>query len=102
MLMASAKDTETGIPQKLLDDKEAEEKQRRELREGINVSLCLVLCPLLPFSVGFFRPHQLSCQQSIVCIVSSAKHVEALGMDLNPWIQVQETQNLPQQSPSKS
>lgn len=36
--MASAKDTATGIPQKLLDDKEAEEKRRKELQEGINVS----------------------------------------------------------------
>lgn len=39
VLLASAAATESGIPQKLLDDKEAELKKKKELEDQINVSM---------------------------------------------------------------
>lgn len=37
--MASASDTTTGIPQQLLDEKEAEEKRKRDLQESLNKNM---------------------------------------------------------------
>lgn len=35
--MVSAKDTESGIPQKLIEEADAEMKRRQKLQESINV-----------------------------------------------------------------